>query len=163
MQLAGDRTIAPELLVANIVNTLLTLGRLDEARAEVMKVLAAIPEDPAMLALLAQVEFASKRDDEVLRAGLAAVAKDPRQAGAWKYVGLVRARRGDLQGALTAFRAAAATNILDPVVYAELGRTEERAGNRAEACAAYSRASALAGNPWASGIARQALARLGCR
>jgi len=163
MQLAGDRTIAPDLLVANIVNTLLTLGRVDEARAEVAKVLAVIPEDSAMLALLAQVEYASKRDDEVLRAGLAAVAKDPGRVGAWKYVGLARARLGDRQGALAAFRAAAATNTLDPVIYAELGRTEEQSGNRAEACAAYARASALAGNPWASGNARQALARLGCR
>jgi Flp pilus assembly protein TadD len=78
-------------------------------------------------------------------------------------LGLVSARRGDLAGALSAFRAAAAEGSLDPLVHFELGHAEEFAGNPAAACAAYSRAAALTGNRTASEGAGQAARRLRCR
>ncbi len=161
--LLGDGTVDADLLLGNIVTALLTLGRAGEARAEVERVLAALPGDPATLGLLAQVEYASGRDEAAVAAARRALAADPRQPAALKHLGLAALRGGDAAGALEPLRAAAALDPLDPDLFAALGRAEERAGSAAGACAAWARAAAQGAGGRAGLQAREALVRLGCR
>lgn len=158
-----DGTLEPATLLENVVTTLLALRRIEDARAEVGRVLEADPSSATPFALLAQIEFVDRRGEHAARAALAALARDPRQTTALKYLGLARASAGDAAGALAAFRAAAALHVLDPLVFAELGVAEERAGTRPAACAAYARAAAMAPGAPSAAAARAALARLRCR
>ncbi len=161
-ELLRDHTVSGETLLNNIVQTLLTLQRADEARAEVSHILARFPRDPEALALLARVEFVSRRDIESVRAALAALAVDPWNATALTCVGMIQLKRGDIATARQALRDAAATQVIDPMIYSKLGEAEERSGDIAAACAAYARAAALPGNPWVSTEARRSHARLRC-
>jgi len=163
VELMGDHTVATDRLVSNLVNALLSIGHVEEARAAVAGVLEARPGDPDALSLLALVELVAGREAEAERAARAALARNAQQDVALKVLGLVSARRGDVRGALSAFRAAAALRVLDPLVYYELGNAEEFTGDRAAACAAYARAVSLTGNGEASEGARRRAARLQCR
>jgi len=149
-------------LLVSIVHVLVSLGRMGEARAEVDRVLAGSPRNPLALAELAVVELGSGREIHAERAALAAIAVDPRHPVALEVLGLVRLRRGDVPGSLEPLRAAAATHVVDPMVYASLGEAEERSGAIAAACAAYLRAAGLPGNGWVSETARAQRKRLGC-
>ncbi|HEX9308587.1 MAG TPA: hypothetical protein VF894_13920 [Anaeromyxobacter sp.] len=160
--LREDGTVSNEVLLTNIVGTLLSLFRPDEARIEVSRALAESPRDPVALGLLVAVEFVSRREAECERAAFAALAVDPESATALKYLGMIRLARGDVPGALDVLHAAARTEALDPMIYATLGEAEERTGARAVACAAYLRAVDLPGNPWASAHAGAARRRLAC-
>jgi len=161
--LLGDHTVDAERLISNLVNALLSVGHVDEAREAVGRVLQARPGAPPALSLLSLVELVAGREAEAEAAARAALQKDPAQDVALKVLGLVSARRGDVKGALAAFRAAAALRAIDPLVYYELGHAEEFTGNRDAACAAYARAVSLTGNGEASEGARRRAVRLGCR
>jgi Flp pilus assembly protein TadD len=163
VELMGDQTIDVDRLHGNLVNALLAIGHVGEARAAVGQALAARPGDPALLALLALVELVDGKDAEAERLAGEALALDPAQGVALKVAGLVAGRRGDVEGALRAFRAAAAQRVVDPLVWYELGHAEAFVGNRDDACAAYARAANLTGNGQASASARAAAAALGCR
>ena len=160
--LLRDHTVSGEALLTDIVQTFLTLKRIDEARAEVDRVLARFPRDPVALGLLAWVELVSRRDAESVRAALAALAMDPSNATALKCLGIIQLKGGDLVTARRALQEAAATQAIDPMVHSSLGEVEERSGNVDAACAAYGRAAVLPGNPWASAVAREARSRLRC-
>ncbi len=160
--LPPDHTVRSEVLFENIVATLLRLKRTDEARAEVDGVLARYPRHPAALARLAWVELVSGRDAESMRAALAALAVDRWNATALTCLGVIQLKRGDVAGARQALRGAAATRLDDPITYSKLGEAEERSGEIAAACAAYSHSAALPGHPSVSAAARRSLARLRC-
>ncbi len=161
-ELSNDHTISGAVLLKNIVGTLLMLGRIDDARAEVERVLARDPGHPVALAELAMVEFTSYRDYESERAALGALAADPDNATALTYLGRVRLRRGDLAGALGALRLAAATREADAAVVDALGEADERSGALDAACAAYARAAQLPGDGGSTAHARASRARLRC-
>jgi Flp pilus assembly protein TadD len=108
------------------------------------------------------VELVAGDDGAAERAARRALEGEPRQDVALKVLGLVASRRGDVEGALSAFRAAAAVPSVDPLVFYELGHAEEHVGNRDAACAAYARAAHLTGNGEASAGARRAAAALEC-
>jgi tetratricopeptide (TPR) repeat protein len=160
--LRGDHTVAGDVLLTDLVTALLALGRVDEARAELSVALGAFPDEPTALALLAQVEYVSSRDRECEAAALRALRSDPRSGLAWKYLGMVRLRAGDVAGARDALRRAGATHLVDPVVHWELGDAERALGNAAAACAAYGVAATQPGNAWVSARAREAAAAMGC-
>ncbi|HET8542208.1 MAG TPA: hypothetical protein VFL83_20185 [Anaeromyxobacter sp.] len=160
--LEGDGTVAPALVLENTVAMLLTLARIDEARAEVSEALGRAPRDAGALALLASVEYASGRDAASEAAARAALAADARHPAALRQLGLVLARKGDAAGARAALRAAAATGSPDPVLLNALGKAEEALGDLPAACAAYGRAAALAGARWTAALAARSRARLRC-
>ncbi len=160
--LRRDHTVWGQTLLVNIVHTLITLGRSDEARGEVDRALVEAPRNPTALGLLAHLEYGSGRDGEAERAALSAIAVDAKNPMALKYLGMVRLRRGDVQGARDAFRAAAATRTVDAHLYWQLGDAEARSGDLEAACAAYARAAGQPGNRWASARARESHARLRC-
>jgi tetratricopeptide (TPR) repeat protein len=161
--LATDRTLAPGAALQNVVFALLMLDRLDEARGEVQGALRQDPRDAALLALLADVEYSALRDAEAEAAAVAALAIEPFNVMALKYLGMARARAGDLAGAADALRAAEANDPLEPQVLQQLGRVEERLGNRDAACRAYGRAAELPRSPMISRTALASHRRLGCR
>jgi tetratricopeptide (TPR) repeat protein len=162
-ELRGDHTVSGDVLLTNLVTALLALGRVDEARAELGAALGAFPDEPTALALLAQVEYVSSRDRESEAAALRALRTDPRSGLAWKYLGMVRLRAGDLPGARDALRRAGATHLVDPVVFWELGDAERALGDAAAACEAYGVAASQPGNAWVSARAREAARAMGCR
>jgi Flp pilus assembly protein TadD len=168
-ELSMDGTVSRETVLANIVTTLVALGRVDEARADLLREIAGSPGDSTPLAMLAQVELAARREADSERAALAALSTRPRNTSvpshaiALKCLGLIRMRRGDLVGALGALRAAAATNAPDPEIYSALAVAEERTGDRAAACRHLARAAVQPGNAFASHEARQTFSQLGCR
>lgn len=159
----GDHTISSEVLLVDIVGALLALDRADQAREEVTRTLARTPRDPVALAQLARLDFVADRLDDSERAALAALETDRRNATALKFLGLVRATRGDVAGARQALRDAAATQLADPATFLYLGDLEERSGELAAACNAYAHAAAQPGAPWASASATASRARLRCR
>jgi len=165
LELRGDHTVSGEALFEAIVSTLITVGRIDDARAEVERVLAIDPGDAAALAALANIAFMTRRDDECERAASAALAAQPRStvaASALTSLGKLLLRRGNIAGAREALRSAAATGAINATVYAQLGIAEEASGARDAACAAYARAAGLPGNVWDSMEARNSIARLRC-
>lgn len=155
-----DHTL-DEKLFRNIVATLVRLSRFEEARAEIDRDLAIFPGDPETLAMLAELEFAAGRHAESEDAAMKAIASDPGNVDALKFLALVWLGRGDLAGARRALRAAAA-NGRDTFIHWKLGEVEERAGAIDEACAAYARAARLPGSARFSEKARAARARLRC-
>jgi tetratricopeptide (TPR) repeat protein len=161
--LSADGTIDLETLNRNIVTTLLAIGRPDEAREEVAAQLVRTPDDSEALALLANVEFVSRRDAESERAALAALRFDGENLVALKYLGMARARRGDAQGAVGPLRQAAALNAVDPQILYELGGAEESIGNTMGACSAYARGAELPMSRIFSSRSSAAYSRLGCR
>ncbi len=164
-ELRADHTITGEALFGNILVALITLGRLDDARAEVQSALAVNPADAPALAALSTIAFTMGRDDECERAALAALAAKPSNAvaaSALTSLGKMLLRRGDVARAREALGSAAATGEVDAGIYEQLGTAEERLGARDAACSAYARAAALPGNAWASVLARSSRARLRC-
>ena len=161
--LRGDHTISGDTLLANLVGTYLSLGRLDEARGEVERALSRFPRQALGQALLANVEYVSGDDEAAEAAALRGLQGDPRQGIALKFLGMARARRGDLAGALGPLRAAAAAHPVDPMLFWELGAVEERTGGMDAACAAYLEAAEQPLNATVSARAREAAGRLGCR
>jgi tetratricopeptide (TPR) repeat protein len=161
--LPDDHRISREAIVGHIVLVLNVLGRTAEARVELERESARNPRDPDQLATRAQVEYHADNDEECERAALAALALNPRHAKALKYLGLLRMKRNDLAGARDAFRAAAATHVVDPLVYLALGSIEARTGDSDAACRAYASAIGQPGNAWASRRAAEARATLPCR
>ncbi len=162
-ELRGDRSVQPEIILPHIVSALLSLERFDEARAEMNDALARTPRDSTLLALQAQVEYNAGRDSECERAALAALAIEPLQSKALKFLGLLRMRQGNLAGAREAFRTAAGAYAIDPYVYLMLAQVETLLGDPRRACAAYAIAVGQPGNSQASFSAAQAWATLGCR
>ncbi len=158
-----DHTIDPERLVSNLVNALLAMGHVEQARAVVQAALATRTGDPPTLALLAMVELVGQRDAAAEAAARRALAADPAQELALKVLGLVAERRGDEAGAREAFRAAADLHTLDPLIWERLGAADAARGDAAAACLAFGRAASLTGNGEASARAVEARARLGCR
>jgi Flp pilus assembly protein TadD len=162
-ELRADGTVAEDVLLSNIVGILLALFRTDEARAEVTAALARSPRDPVALGLLVAVEYVSRNPATCERAAFDALAADPWNANALKYLGMVRLDRGDLAGALEVLRAAASDGVTDPMTYVALGQAQEQVGRVASACAAYGRAVELPGDAWARATARMLMSRLPCR
>ncbi len=158
-----DHTIDPERLVSNLVNALLAMGHVEQARAVVQAALATRTGDPPTLALLAMVELVGQRDAAAEAAARRALAADPAQELALKVLGLVAERRGDAAAAREAFRAAADLHTLDPLIWERLGAADAARGDAAAACLAFGRAASLTGNGEASARAVEARARLGCR
>src|SRR6266540_26279 len=162
-ELRGDHSVQPEIILPHIVSALLSLERFDEARAEMNDALARTPRDSTLLALQAQVEYNAGRDSECERAALAALAIEPLQSKALKFLGLLRMRQGNLAGAREAFWTAAGAYAIDPYVYLMLAQVETLLGDPRRACAAYAIAVGQPGNSQASFSAAQAWATLGCR
>jgi tetratricopeptide (TPR) repeat protein len=158
-----DGGIPRAFLLGQIVHTLTTLGRLDEALREVEQELARDPGSPLALALLARIELVEGRLDLAEEAALRALAREPADGTALKIVGTVRARRGDWAGALEPLRGAARASPLDTGVQLDLGRAEELSGSRDAACAAYDRAATERGLAVLQARAAAAFRALGCR
>lgn len=164
-ELRGDHTVSGEALFEAIVSTMIAVGRIDEARALIERILAIDPRDAAALAALSTIAFMTGRYDECERAASAALAAEPRStvaASALTSLGRLRLRRGDVAGAREALRSAAETGAINATIYAQLGIAEEASGARDAACAAYARAAGLPGNVWDSMEARNSIARLRC-
>ncbi len=155
------RAVPDELLLTNVVDTLAALGRIDEARDELTAALARWPDSAVAYGLLTRVEFAARRTEAAEAAGWRALALDPANAQARKFLGMLRARQGDLQGARVLLGGAALARPQDQAIHWELGRVLEALGDCAAACDAYQRATegglaAVAGRAAAAGKA------LGC-
>jgi hypothetical protein len=164
LDLSADGTVSVPKVRGNLVTALLAIGRLDEARAEVAVHLAGSSNgDPDALALLANVEFVAARISEAEAAAIAALRRDPTNLLALKYLGLARAKRGDLTGALGPLRKAAALNTTDSHVLFALGEAEASTGDLPAACRAYGRGAELPMNARFAKRARAEFARLGCR
>jgi len=163
LDLSADGTVSVPKLRSNLVTALLAFGRLDEARAEVAAHLARSSGDPDALSLLANVEFVAARIAEAEAAAIAALRRDPTNLLALKYLGLARAKSGDVVGALGPLRQAAALDTADSHVLFALGEAEASTGNFTGACRAYGRGAELPMNARFAKRARAEFARLGCR
>ncbi len=170
-ELTPDHTVSRDALLEVIVTTLMSVGRFDQARAEVERTLVMNPGDPAGLAALATIAFAQRNDDECQQAALAALASSPSSpsspsstvaASAHLSLGKMFLRRGEVARALESLRRAAATGAVNAAIYEVLGIAEERSGSPDAACAAFARAAALPGSPSSSMNARRSLTRLRC-
>ncbi len=91
--------------------TLLSVGRVDEAGAEIDAVLAASPRDASALSLRTVIALAQNDRDRSLALAQDAVAADPRSVPALIALSYARQARFDLEGARAALESAVA---LDP-------------------------------------------------
>jgi protein O-mannosyl-transferase len=156
------RAVPDELLLTNVVDTLASLGRIDEARQAVLAALARWPDSGVALGLLVRVEFGARRFDEAEAAAGRALEVDPGNAQAQKFLGMLRARRGELGSARTLLRGAARVRPQDVTIQWELGRVEEAVGDLQSACAAYRRAATGQGLAAVAARAAAAATALGC-
>lgn len=160
--LDAGRAVPDEVLLTDVVEALASLGRLDEARAELEAALARWPGSPVALGLLARVEFAARRLDEAEAAAARALAADPGCAPALKFLGMIRARQGELDSARDLLRRAALARPQDGTIPWELGRVEEALGDLGAACEAYGRAATTPGLAAVAARAAAAARTLGC-
>ncbi len=163
LELSADNSSTARSLLRNIVVTLLSMGKVAEARTVLVRALTGIPVTADALVLLATVEFTARQPDEAERYALRALSMEPGNSEAWRYLGLARVTRGDLAGAREALRAAASNGPDTPLLLRELGAVEEALGDQAAACSAYARAALAPGHAAPVTHAREALERLGCR
>jgi tetratricopeptide (TPR) repeat protein len=161
--LQTDGSVEPELIMRNVVGSLSMLGRLDEARQVAEAELRRAPRSADAWGLLAQVEFMAERDAESERAARRALTLDASNGLALRYLGELLSRRGEHREARELLRAAAAARPNDTVLQLELGRVEERLGDRDAACRAFDRAATEPGLDWAAAEAREAYRALRCR
>lgn len=95
--------------------------------------------------------FAQGRHDDAERAADRVLARYPHEVAALNLKGTLLALRGDLDGALARFRAAAAESPGDPASRFNLAQAFERLGRGAEALTEYDHVLALApGHPHAA-------------
>jgi len=156
------RSVPDEILLTNVVDTLASLGRVDEARQAVLGALERWPDSGVALGLLVRVEFGARRFDAAEAAGRRALEVDPRNVQALKFLGMLRARRGDLETARVYLRGAAAARPQDGTIQWELGRAEEAVGDLGAACAAYRRAATVPGVAAVASRAAAAATALAC-
>ncbi|HEX9306027.1 MAG TPA: tetratricopeptide repeat protein [Anaeromyxobacter sp.] len=140
---------------------LMTLGRMDEARARILRGLERAPAEGDTLAVLAKIELSSGRVDQAETIARDAIARDGAARG-HVVLGEILETRHDLAAAAQAYAAAAQVAPAEALPWLALGAVHERRGHVAEACAAYARASDVASFSSAQ-RARARASRLGCR
>jgi predicted Zn-dependent protease len=109
-----------------------------------------------------RVEFGARRFGEAEAAARGALAADPSNPLAQKFLGILLGRRGELEAARDLLRGAAAGQPTDASVQLELGRVEEQLGDPAAACQAYERAATGQGPAPLAARAAAAFRALGC-
>lgn len=159
---AGDKTASGRDLAVNLIDALIALGRIDEARARLGWMLRRSKDDSFVLALLAKVDYESGQDEAAERNAAAALRLDAGNGIAKKYLGMARLRRGDPRTALQVFQATSRANVVDPELFEARAKAEESTGDIHGACLSYQIAAGQPGGPRPSKRARAARARLGC-
>jgi tetratricopeptide (TPR) repeat protein len=122
---------------------LLTVGRVDEARADVDRALALSPADPDALALQAIVAVVQNDAERALRIALAAVEGAPRSASAHVALSYAKQARFDLAGARAAATEATRLAPENALAWARLAELHAAHGDLGAAGAAAERAAGL--------------------
>jgi tetratricopeptide (TPR) repeat protein len=162
-QRRGDHTVPDPILAEKVLDSLAALGRLEEARQVALAELERSQGSADAIGLVVRVEFVTGRFDAAAAAALRALELDPGHGAALKFLGMIRARRGDWGSARALLRDGAARDPSDTQVQWELGRAEEATGNVDAACLAYRRAATEPGLPAMGARASSSLRSLGCR
>ena len=123
---------------------LLSVGRLDEARADIGRALSLRATDPEALALESTIAVVQGRDDEALREADRAVVADPRAAGARVARSYAHQARADLDAALADMREAVGLDPQSALTWARLAEILLATGRLQEARRAADRAVDLA-------------------
>lgn len=136
--LAEALRLAPDHVEALYYTGLVQIaqGRLDAAVEPLERARSRAPDDDAVLLQLGTVYFGLRRYDEAQPALEGVFAKNPRAPSLGYYVGFIRYRKGDYQGALRAFEQGATDDpkieqlarFYAGVVLATLGLPERAAG-----------------------------------
>lgn len=154
-----DRSLVPPLAIHNMARALAGLGRFDEARETLRRLQ---PPEPETYVLLALLELDAGRIVEAAEAAAFVVRNAPAYSRGHEAAAKVAAARGDLQSARLAFQRSLMLEPGDPSVLLELGRIEERLGDRAAACREWRTATRSPGNRWASQWANAEASRARC-
>ncbi len=132
-------------VLRNLGANLIELGQVDRAAATLLEAERLIPRDAGVQNNLAICAEELRRLDEAERRARRAIELDPEQPNAHGTLGRILARRGDLGGALDAFRQAVALSPDDLIPLHNLARAEELVGRQAEACATWRRYGGVRG------------------
>ena len=122
---------------------LLSIGRVEEARAEIEGILGKSPGDARALALLASIDVAGNRKEEALALGRKAVDADPGLAAAWIALSYAQQAVFDLKGARESLREAVRRAPGDALAWARLSELELFFGDLAAALEAAGKAASL--------------------
>jgi len=161
--LENDHLVSLPGLLRNLGASLIELGRIDEALGHLLQAQALDPGSPDIvnnLALGHLLKGDLARAEELARAAIA-LPGGASLGSAHNTLGEVLGTRGDLAGALAAFRRAAELMPDHPGILANVALAQERLGLPAEACATWARVGGLRGG--AQRLAsEQHRAALGC-
>ncbi len=159
MDLAGDASISRDTVLLDVVDSLVALGRLDDARRAVAEDSPA--GNPLGPALLARVDYAAGDDLAAARQAREALAAEPGFEPALRVLGMAQLRAGAPAVALVTLRRAANGDVVDPGLFLALGEAEARAGDPIRACRAWLTAGGQPGSS-TSAAARAALRAHAC-
>ncbi len=136
--------VAPSAALALALGNLAgAMGRTDQAERHYRGGLALDPGDAECLVNLGQLLHRSHRLEEIADPLLAAAARSPTQAGLANLVGLLYARRDDLDRAREWFERAAAVGSADIEVACNLGALYAQQGDAMAAAEQFRRALAM--------------------
>jgi tetratricopeptide (TPR) repeat protein len=119
---------------------LLSVGRVDEAQADIAQALSLRAADAEALGLRSMIAVVQNRPDEALREAERAVAADPRSAAARLALSYAHQARADLDAALSDLRQAVAIDPASALTWARLAEVLLATGRVGEARRAADRA-----------------------
>ncbi len=146
----------------NFTETLIALGRADEARARLEAALAREPSDPRLHRLLARAFLGTGDFSSAADHAAQAVQLRPDDADALETAGEVSLLRGDLRNALTLLQRSAAADPLDIERIGNVAQVQAQLGLIEQACASWDRVVRGEWDPAAREKARAERAALPC-
>lgn len=132
------------------MSCLVALGKLDEAREQILLAEALDPISPIIARDVARVHFYRRDFDAALDQCDHAIGLNPHFSPAYWILGLVQEQREEFDEALAAIQRAIQLSPISPMMQAALARIQARAGQRDEARRACARLESLAGKRYVS-------------
>ncbi|MCL5023885.1 MAG: TonB-dependent receptor [Nitrospirae bacterium] len=125
------------------VSSLLFVGRVDEAKAEVEQALKAAPGNSDALAVASVIAVAQNDKEKAFGLGMKAVEANPDSAAARIAISYAQQARFDLEGALESLKEAVKSEPNNALAWARLSELWLSFGNRKEALDAAKKAASL--------------------
>ncbi len=132
-------------VLRNMGANLIDLGQLGRATAVLVEAEKLLPRDAGVQNNLAICFEAQGLLDEAERRARRSIQLDADQPNGYTTLGQILARRGDLPGALSAFRQASVASPDDPTPLYNVAQAQELLGMQREACATWRRYGQLPG------------------
>ena len=120
--LLGGKKISPETAEAiDKGNAAMSARNFAEARAEYLKALPEVPDNPSLLMHLAGAYYGEGNSDEAVKYARKVVEKDPADAAAWRMIAEIELARGNLDAGKAALEKVPEEKIKNGQPYLNLG------------------------------------------